>query len=75
MQFDNLDTAAFSNLDVYVELHTVSKDHYLYQQTLQLYRSSSNSKSSEPVHVYNNINNGYGIFAGEDFQSVKFTVK
>ncbi|HWB63300.1 MAG TPA: DUF4249 domain-containing protein [Chitinophagales bacterium] len=75
MQFDNLDTAQFSNLQVWVELHTVSQTEFEYQQGLALYRGLSGASYGEPVNVYSNINNGYGIFMAEQFQSVGFPVK
>lgn len=56
----------------YIEIKSISKDYYLYQKTLKEYYQSSGNPFSEPITVYNNINNGYGIFAG--YNSVIDTV-
>lgn len=46
------------------ELRTLSSDYYLFQSSSTRQYYSSKSIFSEPVFVYNNIQNGYGIFAG-----------
>ncbi len=48
----------------YISLFSISKDYYLYAKTSESQINSSNSPFSEPVLVHNNIENGYGIFAG-----------
>ena len=48
----------------YISLYSISKDYYLYAKTVQAQNYSGNSPFSEPIMVYNNIKNGYGIFAG-----------
>jgi hypothetical protein len=65
-----------SNFDqewIWVELHTVSKTHYEYFKTLNQYRQTN--YDSEPVHVYSNVQGGYGIFTGEQIQTMMITVK
>lgn len=47
-----------------VELATVSKEYYLYHTTRIRQKIASDDPFSEPVQVYNNIEGGYGIFAG-----------
>jgi len=49
---------------VYAYLKSLSYDKYMYVKTLYAHYQSGSSPFSEPVMVYNNINNGYGIFAG-----------
>ena len=75
MKFDKMDPTNFVYLNLYIDLFTASKTDYTYQQTLALYRSAAGSNSAEPVHVYNNIQNGYGVFAAEQFQEVPFNIK
>ena len=63
----------FSNLTLYVELHTVSYAHYEYFSTLNLYRGTNSS--SEPVFIYSNVNNGFGDFVGEHIQWIPFVIR
>ncbi len=74
LKFRNAEIADYySSLNLYVELYTVSKTHFEYQRTLELYQNSGNI--ADPVHVYTNVQNGYGIFAASDFQRMQFVVK
>lgn len=47
-----------------VDLKSVSKPYYNYVLSYQKYQMSNGNPFAEPVQVYNNIKNGYGIFAG-----------
>lgn len=51
-----------SKLIIY--LRTLSSDLYKYQITYDLQQTTSGDPFAQPVSVYNNINKGYGIFAG-----------
>jgi hypothetical protein len=73
ISFGTINPYGFSNLTLYVELHTVSYAHYEYFQTLNLYRTTSNS--AEPVFIYSNVNGGYGDFVAEHIQSIPFVIK
>lgn len=46
------------------ELKSLSREGYLYRKTVQEYENSNGDPFSEPVVIYSNIENGYGIFAG-----------
>ena len=46
-----------------MELGTVSEDMFLYQRSAQLQYNNQNNFFAEPVRVYNNVENGFGIFA------------
>lgn len=48
----------------YVELRTLSKEYYLYYTSLSRSEGSDPNPLNDPVIVYENIENGYGIFAG-----------
>lgn len=63
------DSAAY-----YVQLHTISYNNYQYYKTLELYRNSNNGQS-EPVHVYGNVEGGYGIFAADNLYQVPVTIQ
>ncbi|NUO01341.1 MAG: DUF4249 domain-containing protein [Saprospiraceae bacterium] len=49
---------------VYAELRTVSEEYYKFHQTLNRQQNNPGGAFTEPVIVYNNIENGHGIFAG-----------
>lgn len=49
---------------LYVSLSTISKDYKLYQTSYDKYLSIQGDPFAQPVQVYTNINNGFGIFAG-----------
>lgn len=42
----------------------VSEAYFLYKETYALQQSVDGDPFAEPVTVFNNIENGYGIFAG-----------
>jgi Domain of unknown function (DUF4249) len=46
-----------------VEINSIAKNYYNYRRSLQTYRDNEDNPFSEPVLVYSNINNGYGIFS------------
>ncbi len=48
----------------YIELTSLTKEAYLYKRTINEYSLSRNDPFAEPVMIYSNIENGYGIFAG-----------
>jgi hypothetical protein len=47
-----------------IVLRSLSKDYYNYKFTTGLQKSTSNDPLAQPVNVYNNILNGFGIFGG-----------
>ncbi len=54
---------------VYIKLFSISRDMYMYLLTLTAQQQSMESFFAEPVMVYNNIENGFGIFAGYTFRT------
>lgn len=52
------------NPQIIGELRTVSKDYYLYYTSLTRQLENKDRPFAEPVIVFNNIENGLGIFAG-----------
>ncbi len=62
-----IDPAAELLGKVLVELRTVSKEYYKYHQSINR-QLSSGEGLGEPVIIYNNIENGHGIFAGYSSQ-------
>lgn len=49
---------------LFLELRTTSKEYFFYFSSLSKQLSNSNGPFSEPVILYDNIENGLGIFAG-----------
>ena len=49
-----------------LKIMAVSKDLYEYLRTYELYKQTeiAITSTSQPVHVYSNIENGLGIFGG-----------
>lgn len=47
-----------------IELKHVSKDFYLFHVSSRLQQNTGDNPFGEPVVVYSNIENGFGIFAG-----------
>jgi hypothetical protein len=49
-----------------VELHSITADQYKYRKSLSAYRDAEDNPFAEPVLVYGNVKNGYGIFVTYD---------
>jgi hypothetical protein len=64
----------FSSYYDYLQINiiTASKDVYLYDRTLATYSQNNGGFFSEPVQVYTNITNGFGIFGG--YQTTRFKI-
>lgn len=56
------------------ELRTTSQDYYLYHNSLSRQQTSTSGPLIEPVIVYNNIQNGRGIFAGYNASIVSVAI-
>lgn len=46
------------------ELRTVSEDYYLFYTSIARQQGITNTLFAEPIFIYENVSNGYGIFAG-----------
>ncbi len=49
---------------LYAELWAVSEEYYHFHRSLSRQQNSSGSPFSEPVIIFNNVENGAGVFAG-----------
>ena len=47
---------------VMVELQAISPEYYRYLKSVELYRVTENDAFSEPVQIYSNVQDGWGIF-------------
>ena len=45
-------------------LNNISTSYYYYRTSLKLYEDQSGNPFAQPVQVFSNINNGFGVFAG-----------
>lgn len=50
--------------DLLVEFRSVSREYFLFHASLSKQKEQGENPLQEPVLVYDNIQNGYGIFAG-----------
>ena len=49
---------------LFAELRNVSEEYYHYNQSLSRQQANPDFPFSEPVHLFDNVENGLGIFAG-----------
>lgn len=52
------------NVTLSFELRTIGEDYFKYMKTYNLQNYTQGNPFAQPVQVYNNIHNGFGIFAG-----------
>lgn len=64
ISFDFEDWEYRSDKEYFISIESMSKARYFYERSLALYWDRQGNPFAEPVQVYNNIKNGYGIFAG-----------
>ena len=64
LKVDFEDWNARTEKQYYIELVSFSKSGYLYRKSNDAYDQSQNDPFAEPVMIYCNIENGYGIFSG-----------
>lgn len=53
-----------NNAKIILSLRTLSEEFYKYKTTAKVQDETSGSPFAQPVNVYKNIENGFGIFAG-----------
>ncbi|MFC2086499.1 DUF4249 domain-containing protein [Bacteroidota bacterium] len=68
-QFYDIDT----NM-LHFNIHCITKDFYLYAVTHNAHMNAQDNPFTEPVQVYTNIENGYGIFAGHSVKTDSIAV-
>jgi len=52
------------DVPVYIYFRSINKELYNYYLSMKKYNEVQDNPFSEPVNVYSNIKNGYGIFGG-----------
>lgn len=58
----------------YIEVKSITKDYYLYQKTMLEFFQESNNPFAEYIFVHGNIENGYGIFAGYNYNTTEINL-
>jgi hypothetical protein len=64
LSFKTPENDLFQEGAVIVSLRTLSPEYYHYKTTASLQEHTSGDPFAQPVNVYSNVKNGYGIFAG-----------
>jgi hypothetical protein len=64
LSFKTPENDLFQEGAVVVSLRTLSPEYYRYKTTAALQEHTSGDPFAQPVNVYSNVKNGYGIFAG-----------
>ena len=55
---------SYETISLRIYLHNISPSYYYYRTSLELYQNSSGNPFAQPVQVFSNIENGFGVFAG-----------
>jgi hypothetical protein len=64
--FESTRLPAYHEFYIYhIELHSISKDNYLYLRSLSAHQETEGEFISEPVIVYSNIQNGLGFMGSQ----------
>ncbi len=63
-----------STTEAYFNLYRISEDYYLHKRSVGAY-SNSDGIFGEPVQIYSNVINGYGIVGGASGSRYKFSLK
>lgn len=58
--------------EYYVEFVSLTRSGYLYRYSVDRYQNSIGDPFSEPVLIYDNVENGYGIFSGYNIYKYTF---
>ena len=61
--------------NVYFVLHRVSEAYYKYYLSSTMQEQINGSPFAEPVQIYNNIENGFGIFGSESYSVDSLDIK
>ncbi|WP_421873164.1 DUF4249 domain-containing protein [Marinoscillum sp.] len=71
--YDNGETAS-EDPKLYLELRRVSEAYYNYKTSRSLQQNAVDNPFAEAAQVYNNVEDGYGIFASYNANEISFTI-
>ena len=60
---------------IYLVLHRVSEAYYKYYLSSNMQKQLGGNPFSEPVQIYNNIENGFGLFGSESYSLDSIEIK
>jgi hypothetical protein len=63
----------YTVVEAAIVIHSLSEEYFKYMTTLELQHNTDGDPFAQPVKVFNNINNGFGIFAG--YSSSYYSIK
>ncbi len=69
---DDLEHAGFT---AYLQVLYISETYYEYLKTARLHDETRENPFAEPLNVYGNVENGYGIFAGYSSRTFEFAIE
>ena len=55
---------SYKTLTLRLYLHNITISYYYYRTSLELFQNASGNPFAQPVQVYSNIENGFGVFSG-----------
>lgn len=55
---------SYKTLTLRLYLHNISISYYYYRTSLELFENASGNPFAQPVQVFSNVENGFGVFAG-----------
>ncbi len=61
--YDKSGWGSFAGDIYYLEVLAISKEYYLYLQSVDSYNNSNGNPFAEPAQIVSNVNNGYGMLA------------
>ncbi|MCG8373352.1 MAG: DUF4249 domain-containing protein [Balneolales bacterium] len=62
------------DFNVFVVVRRLSEEYFLYRESSELQDRLSDDPFAEPVNVFTNVNNGFGIFAGFNNNVIRIDV-
>lgn len=62
----------FSTYQVEVRLISLSEDQFRYEESISLYRQTNGDPFAQPVQIYSNVQNGFGIFAASSVDFIRW---
>ena len=60
---------------LFANLYSIDRSLYLLNQSLRKYNQNFGNPFAQPVNVYSNIENGYGIFSSYSYHTDSLTVE
>lgn len=55
---------SYKTLTLRLYLHNITLSYYYYRTSLELFQNASGNPFAQPVQVFSNVENGFGVFAG-----------